>query len=359
MASNARAAASIGRGGGNGDGKEPDPKRRRRLDAGGPIEDDEVARQKLRDAKVYERGVDGTWREYVGFDPDNVRDIKSIYADDAGARADHAVKPMGYFAERGDLPMMRWLYVNGADTRDLGLNNFPMFYAAQGNHLDVCKWLFAHGAAEDMKRINGTRGSWGSIIFTVTPLSTAFYRYVDLSRWLILNGALCKDDGSGDLDFLSVKKDFFRDRTHAEEITFWGESGECCARRCVEEREALLQWADDLHRARTSFLLFLSGALPPPQRTGLRQLCDKVQRACRIRRTCCILPLLAGETGVRELIGDYVGFVVGREARIIRQITERLPKVFADYIDDDNIGYISSIDESSNDESIGGQSGSD
>ena len=180
-----------------------------------------------------------------------------------------------------------------------------------------------------------------------------------MSRWLILNGALCKDDGSGDLDFLSVKKDFFRDRTHAEEITFWGESGECCARRCVEEREALLQWADDLHRARTSFLLFLSGALPPPQRTGLRQLCDKVQRACRIRRTCCILPLLAGETGVRELIGDYVGFVVGREARIIRQITERLPKVFADYIDDDNIGYISSIDESSNDESIGGQSGSD
>ena len=56
---------------------EPEPKRRRLLDAGGPIEDDETARQKMRDAKVYERGVRGTYKEYVGFDPDNVRDVKS------------------------------------------------------------------------------------------------------------------------------------------------------------------------------------------------------------------------------------------------------------------------------------------
>ena len=55
---------------------EPDLKRRRRLlDAGGPVEDDETARQKMRDAKVYERGVDGTWGEYAGFDPDNVAGV--------------------------------------------------------------------------------------------------------------------------------------------------------------------------------------------------------------------------------------------------------------------------------------------
>lgn len=109
MASFVRAAASIDSGGDDCGGKEPDPKRRRRLDAGGPIEDDETARQKMRDAEVYERGVDGVIDEYVGFDPDNVRDIKSIFADDARKYNHTAVNPMCYFAEKGDLPMMRWL----------------------------------------------------------------------------------------------------------------------------------------------------------------------------------------------------------------------------------------------------------
>ena len=40
--------------------QEPGPqlKRRRLLDAGGPIEDDETARRKMRDAPVYARGGD-------------------------------------------------------------------------------------------------------------------------------------------------------------------------------------------------------------------------------------------------------------------------------------------------------------
>jgi hypothetical protein len=34
---------------------------------------------------------------------------------------------------------------------------------------------------------------------------------------------------------------------------------------------------------------------------------------------------LGGEPGLLELIGGYVGFVCGREARIVRQLTEKLP----------------------------------
>ena len=298
MASNARAAASIGRGGGNGDGKEPDPKRRRRLDAGGPIEDDEVARQKLRDAKVYERGVDGTWREYVGFDPDNVRDIKSIYADDAGARADHAVKPMGYFAERGDLPMMRWLYVNGADARDEDVAYwFPMYQAAFRGKLDACKWLFAHGAVKDIKRRAGDGFKlWNG------PLYASFITKSErnVSRWLILNGALCKDDNSGDLDLEIMKRD----------LTYYTFRG-----GYAEERKLLLEWANDLYRPRTSFYLFLSGALSVPQHSNNN------------RRNLSPLQQFSGEPGIRELIGDYVGFVRGREARIVRKLTEMLPNL--------------------------------
>ena len=48
--------------------------------------------------------------------------------------------------------MMRWLYVNGADTRydDVAVG-FPMYVAACNYRLDICKWLFAHGAANDIK----------------------------------------------------------------------------------------------------------------------------------------------------------------------------------------------------------------
>ena len=106
-----------------GGAAEPDLKRRRLLDAGGPVEDDETARQKMRDAEVYRSNSDD---EFTGFDPDNVADIKffsGIDDDDS-----YTVKPMGYFAQRGDLKMMRWLYVNGADTRDEDVSVFHVYF---------------------------------------------------------------------------------------------------------------------------------------------------------------------------------------------------------------------------------------
>ena len=107
----------------------------------------------MRDAKVYARGVRGTYGEYVGFDPDNVRDVKASAPYDVLSHTYHAIKPMGYFAKVGDLPMMRWLYVNGADTRDEDIDwNFPMYRATIRGDLGVCKWLFQHGAAKDVKR---------------------------------------------------------------------------------------------------------------------------------------------------------------------------------------------------------------
>ena len=296
MASSMSAAASS-----CSDG-EPGHKRRRILDAGGPIEDDEAARQKMRDARVYARGVDGTYGDWVGFDPDNVGDVKSLRWSDADARDINAIKPMGYFAWKGDLPMMRWLYVNGADTRDVdACTNFPMYFSADNGNLEVCKWLFDHGAAKDIKRrTHGGRSS---------PLFAAFYgssitdhqSYQNVSRWLILSGALCKDDGSGKLDIELMQNDLG--------IDF----------RFARERKALFEWATDLHRARTSFLLFLSGALSRPK------------HAYHTRRSSSPVRILSGESGVLELIGDYVGFVRGREARIIRQLTEMLPDMLPDF----------------------------
>ena len=295
--SSGQGSAALGAASAGSDAAEPGPKRRRLLDAGGPIEDDETARQKMRNARVYERGVNGAWGEYVGFDPDNVADVKSHSPYDADMHASHAITAMGYFAWKGDLPMMRWLYVNGADTRDVDVDiNFPMFRAAARGHFEVCKWLFDHGAAKDIKRRTTRDDRGGSSPLCV---SFAFYNQRDLSRWLILNGALCKDDDSGDLDVEIMQYDFRTVYT--------------LDRRFQQERKALLEWANDLHRPRTSFLLFLSGAHSGPR------------DACSTRQHVSPLQLFGGKPGILELIGDYVGFVRGREARIVRQLTKLMP----------------------------------
>ena len=335
MASHARAAAPIDSSGDGGGGKGPDLKRRRLLDAGGPIEDDETARQKMRDAKVYERGVDGVIGEYVGFDPDNVGDIKSIYADDAEKFGYTAVNPVCYFAKEGDLLMMRWLYVNGADSRDYSArdgdaaSSFPMLDAALAGHVDVCKWLFQHGAARDVTRRN-VNGS--------SPLSLSFdeWRNRNVSRWLILNGALCKDDDSGNLDVEIMKRDLGRYR----------ESG--------KQRPKLLKWAREHHQSRSSVDVFLMGTLSTltyseaklreSLLTRIRST-EAVDRLLRHtppdeypllwgeihpQRIDCPLAAFAGKSGILKLIADYVGSMRGREARIVRQLTELLPGVNAE-----------------------------
>ena len=40
--------------------------------------------------------------------------------------------------------------------------------------------------------------------------------------------------------------------------------------------------------------------------------------------------VFAGKSGIFEVIGDYVGILRGREARIVRQLAELLPGVTAE-----------------------------
>ena len=300
---------------GGGDPAEPVLKRRRLLDAGGPIENDETAWQKLRDAKDEEKGYSLT-----GFYPEDIS--KAILANPIHIGF---ITPMGYFVRKGDLPMMRWLYVHGFDTRDAEIVfHFPMYEAAREGNLEACQWLYHHGAHDQIKRRTHNN---------VSPLSATFYEAEkrDVSRWLILRGALCKDDGSGDLDLGLVKKDLNQ------------------YEYCVEERRVLLEWANGHQQDRGAFFVFLMGTLSPPEYSpsalrklllqrllseqataqilGLlptdqnRQLWDnivgKMHRSCPVNR-------LVGASGVLQLIADYVGIVRGREARIIRQLTEIL-----------------------------------
>ena len=44
----------------------------------------------------------------------------------------------------------------------------------------------------------------------------------------------------------------------------------------------------------------------------------------------CGLTVFSGKCGILESIGGYVGIMRGREARIVRQLTEHLPDVIAE-----------------------------
>ena len=147
---------------------------------------------------------------------------------------------------------------------------------------------------------------------------------------------------------------------------------------CVEERRTLLEWANVHRRTREAFLVFLMGTLPPPEYSpsALRKLLltrllseqapsqileslssdqhqqlwtnligDK-ERACPANR-------LIGASGVFEMIADYAGIVRGREARIIRQLTEILPDLnveldqmhdYGSLAEEDDIDYSSEED---------------
>ena len=163
-----------------------------------------------------------------------------------------------------------------------------------------------------------------------------------MSRWLILNSALCKNNRPGELDLRAMKRDLAG--------SFHGHNNEA--------RASLLEWANDLQNTRASFLTFLIGTctlspaeyvysslslrkllvkkLESEQATDRllkslpidqhRQLWDELL-AARAKQQPNNLGLLSGSSGALETIGSYVGVVRGREARIIRQLTEILPEL--------------------------------
>jgi len=285
---------------------EPEPKRQRfvyvRVD--GPIEDERVAREKMRGAKVGE----GPWLgerkvgEMTGFDPDSVMEVKHISARYDGEM--FKITAMGYFAQNGDLPMMRWLYSRGACTRDVGVSFwFPMYCAAVHGHLDACRWLHDHGAAQDIKR--RTRLIDSDAHGSLTPLraSSMFSNQPckEMTRWFVMRGALCKDDGSGEVDMGVLRREFGPSSS--------GLFGDCNARK----RGQLLEWANELHQRRSPFHTLMLGSSRPKT------------HSYPTRKSFSPVRMLGGNPGILALIGDFAGIVRGREARIIRQLTEVLP----------------------------------
>ena len=322
-------ADDVGAGGGGTTGELE--LRRRLLNADGPIEEDEAARQKMKNAKVF-REFNISRHDKTppsGFDPDNASDSKSL----GFTYLNCPISPMSYFAREGDLPMMRWLYTKGADTaadtREVDLDAhywFPMYAASYSGQLDACKWLHAHGAAKDVQRtfINNTSSTLRQAFRTPGRR--------ELSRWMILQGALSKDEEPSVLD---INKMFqcISDNGDPEET----------------ENVLLLDWAREMHQTRISFLQFLNGTISPPEysvsnlhrelakRTRCESAADTVMSSMSPEQQRLLweklfpeivqspLKIFAGKHEIIRTVGDFAGVVHGQQAGIIRQLTERLP----------------------------------
>ncbi|OEU17873.1 hypothetical protein FRACYDRAFT_238301 [Fragilariopsis cylindrus CCMP1102] len=251
------------------------------IDAGGAIEDTDIAIQKMKDS-----GFD------LGTDINQEQRIPR-FADGGTTRHWERVTPMTNFVIKGDLKMCRYLFVNGAKCTRPTLaryKNFPLLMAAKEGHIDICKWLYMHGAKEDIQKLDlmGDGTPLRSTILT----QRCFYAYTreyvkkkfSVSQWLILNGALCCQDynDSGQIDEVVLKRDL-----------------------SIDSRPMFLSWAQDELKIRNNFLFFLYG-------TSTNQ--HKQQH----------LFFNGNKSGIMENIADYVGIVRGRDLRIIRQLASIL-----------------------------------
>lgn len=265
---------------------------------GGPMYDEETACKILREARV--RPGDGEDVLYyeneeeaaTGFDP---RDLDNVYhsVDDYGE-----FTPMFFYANKGDLKMCRYLLSRGASTTRLDGDNFsPMHAAAIKGRFDLGKLLYANGAKDHVRLKN--KYSWTPFLYT------ALYGYDDFVKWLVLHGALCRDDNSDEVD---------------GDLIHYGRTGSANDRIYAACRR-LVDWSRDVLQEHSSMVTFLLGTLPLIPDSG---------------RTC-ILESLNGHPGIRKLIGDFVGLEVtkAKQLRILRSVVKVLPETMRNGRKDD------------------------
>ena len=148
----------------------------------------------------------------------------------------------------------------------------------------MCQWLFEVGASADITKAN----NYGS-----TPMHAACKAgHLSVCQWLILNGALNEEEDHVDEDII------IRD-----------------VRTNPQSAAALQTWSQEMISIHSTFLnVVLRGSVLVP----LSQQHVPPQERCR-------LPML--DRGVMEVVGSYLGLVIGREIRNVQEVSAVLAVV--------------------------------
>ena len=187
--------------------------------------------------------------------------------------------PMWIACQEGHLSVCQWLFEVGASADITRVNNdgtTPMLMVCHNGHLSVCQWLFEVGASADITRASNNGR---------TPMWTACGKgHLSVCQWLILNGALNNEDD------------------HVNEAVVV---------RCVfgsSTASAIQTWTQEMIAVHSTFLdVVLRGSVLVP----LSQQHAPPQQRCR-------LPML--NRGVLEVVGSYLGLVIGRQIRNVQEV---------------------------------------
>ena len=285
---------------------EPLGKRQKR--GGGddrPMYDEATARKMLKEVVLVSAVNAEDGEEVIGFDPDDEA-LDNLYYinDDSDYWSGDEITPLHYFVQKGDAKMCRYLISQGASTTKSSeegyqhATTFPMYIAADRGYLDICKVLYANGAQNDVWRGDGD--GW-------TPFHSVTVFHGDdetgMVRWLVLQGALCADDNSEEID---------RDLINAPDLFRF--------QRCNVSRscEQLVEWAKEKTESHSALVMFLFGTLPPAP--------DNDQ-------SCTLLQYLSGQPGVRKHIAEFVGMEITKvkHLRILRSAVDVLPSFIKPY----------------------------
>jgi len=218
---------------------------------------------------------------------------------EVGAAADitkvdnDGVTPMYIACHQGQLSVCKWLFEMGAAADITKANNndySPMVFACYKGHLSVCKWLFEVGAAKDISRM----------VQDWSPMRAACDKdHLVVCQWLVRVGALNQINDDDE-----VHEDYFGDG-HVDQAIVARDA-------LTKHRPALLEWALDAialqHQYRDTVL---RGSII---HTNTHQQASPANR--------CRLPMLP--SGVLERVGRFVGVVMGRQLRNVREFAEAL-----------------------------------
>ena len=292
------------------DGDQPAAKRQKKYEADGPVEDEESAREKLREA---------------GFDPDDAHSGRSdlepprsrygqFMGDVVGSW--YNITPMTYFAFHGDLPMCRYLHhVRGSSTTCTSVEWsfwYPAYAAAFEGKYEILKWMFLHGAKTEVCR--AFKGF-------IADLSNENEAAKGLLGWLIMNGAF--HDDTDKIDKSTVRRLLVDIGYLRFDNVLFGESR--AAFPC-------LSWSENVLRSSDSFLTFLLGTWAPGYSAdGLKRLLtrktgnadaaslivdsvvasgssESIWKKLVVRREPAHNECLGRHPGVLETIADFVGY---------------------------------------------------
>ena len=167
---------------------------------------------------------------------------------------------------------------------------FQMYAAALRSHLDICQWLFEYGGGAkyqiNKETIDGN---------TPLKMSYAAWLYGKVNdgktcRWLLQNG--------GGQHLNSVARSHLQikgtEETNSNHLVIW-------------MRETIQ--LDD------TFILFMCGATSS-ELSGVNTRQRKRKRKMNPERS---LQILDGHPGIMELIGNYAGFIRGKEFRMLQE----------------------------------------